>query len=46
MTKVETEMINDKLIAFAWWAILEHLEHLGDLDGGSIQEKLIELGLL
>jgi len=35
-----------KLIEFAKWAIREHRDELCDLDGGSIQDKLEELGLL
>jgi len=35
-----------KLIEFARWAIREHRESFADLDGGSIQDKLQELGLL
>lgn len=38
--------IDEQLLAFARWVIAEHREELGDLDGGSIQDKLIELGLL
>lgn len=38
--------IENKLIAFARWAIEEHRAELGDLDGGSIQDKLEDLGLL
>ena len=38
--------IDKKLIAFARWAIEEHRSELGDLDGGSIQDKLEDLGLL
>jgi len=41
MTKIES-----KLIAFARWAIEAHREDSCDLDGGSIQDKLEELGLL
>jgi hypothetical protein len=46
MTKAETEMINEKLIAFARWAIIEHRESCLDLEAVDIEEKLIELGLL
>ena len=38
--------IEQKLIAFARWAIEEHRSELGDLEGGSIQDKLEDLGLL
>lgn len=38
--------IGEKLIDFARWVIAEHREHCGDIDGGSIQDKLEELGLL
>lgn len=38
--------IDKKLIAFARWAIEEHRSELGDLDGGSIQDKLEDMGLL
>lgn len=34
------------LLEFARWVIREHRSELGDVDGGSIQEKLIELGIL
>jgi len=40
--------LQTKLIEFAKWAIGEHRceGEIGDLDGGSIQDKLEELGLL
>lgn len=41
MTEIES-----KLIKFARWAIAEHRMECGDLDGASIQDKLVELGLL
>ena len=47
--KKEGHMMNleSKLIDFARWAITEHRSNtFGDLDGGSIQDKLEELGLL
>lgn len=49
MVLVEGYALSDierKLIAFAQWVIQEHREECGDLDGGSIQDKLEELGLL
>jgi len=41
-----TPDIQQKLIEFAQWAICEHHSELGDLDGASLQDKLVELGLL
>ena len=38
--------VDEKLIDFARWVIREHRESLSDIDGGSIQDKLMELGLL
>lgn len=38
--------IEKKLITFARWVIAEHRSVVGDLDGGSIQDELEELGLL
>lgn len=38
--------IGEKLIEFARWAIAEHREECADVDGASIQDKLVELGLL
>lgn len=38
--------LGSKLIDFARWVIREHRSSFTDLDGGSIQDKLEELGLL
>ncbi len=41
--------MTDKSAAFAElgrWVLSEHREYLGDVDGGTIQDKAIELGLL
>ncbi len=38
--------IEKKLVAFAQWVIAEHRCAFGDVDGGSIQDKLEELGIL
>lgn len=38
--------IEQKLASFARWVISEHREAFTDIDGGSIQDKLVELGLL
>lgn len=38
--------IESKLIEFARWVIREHRSELGDLDGASIQDELIDLKLL
>lgn len=38
--------VGEKLLDFARWAIVEHRNHCGDIDGASIQDKLVELGLL
>ena len=38
--------IDAKLIEFALWAIRQQREHCMDLDGGDVQDKLEELGLL
>ena len=38
--------IDKKLIDFARWVISEHGHNFTDLDGVSIQDKLIELGIL
>lgn len=39
-------LIGSQLIDFARWVIAEHRSELGDVDGSSIQDKLVELGLL
>jgi hypothetical protein len=36
----------EKLIDFARWVIMEHRQDCADIDGGSIQDKLVEFGLL
>jgi hypothetical protein len=38
--------IETALIAFARWVIEEHRETFADVDGGAIQDKLVELGLI
>ena len=41
-----TPDIQQKLIEFAQWVIHEHRSEIGDIDGGDLQDKLEELGLL
>lgn len=38
--------IEKSLIEFARWVIREHRNSMGDVDGGSIQDKLQQLGIL
>jgi len=38
--------IDERLIVFARWVIEQHRDELGDLEAGTIQDKLEGLGLL
>lgn len=42
----ELRKIRDALVLFAQWVIAAHREECTDVDGGAIQGKLQELGLL
>lgn len=46
MGQMTREEANAKLLLLGAWAFGEHRDWMGDIDGGSLQDKMEELGLL